>query len=42
MRYKHYSISGQVRIFNSLSDIEEIIPSQTNSSSETPEAQTKI
>ena len=42
MRYKHYSISGQVRIFNSLSDIEEIIPSQTNRLSETPETQIKI
>ena len=39
MRYKHYSISGQVRIFNSLSDIEEVLPSQMD---KTSEWQTKI
>ena len=39
MRYKHYSISGQVRIFNNLSDIEEVLPSQTD---KTSEWQTKI
>ncbi len=31
MRYKHYSIAGQVRIFNSLSDIEEILPTKKSS-----------
>jgi hypothetical protein len=31
MRYKHYSIAGQVRIFNNLSDIEEILPTKESS-----------